>query len=176
MEEPGPSSPTTPATPTPTPTASTPAPQVPTTPSPRKRVRRNNNAVLDFKQESLNGRMQKRHEETEAKTEGFLGLFEKLVEKMAKQWGLWCVSFFLCKGSCAICFFFFNLFWYVFLPGYLNILLYTLLFSDVKCEFIFLDTNIYINQSAWLLLFDQASYQFVYHIIIKPTTKVLYKI
>lgn len=85
MEEPGPSSPTTPATPTPTPTASTPAPQVPTTPSPRKRVRRNNNAVLDFKQESLNGRMQKRHEETEAKTEGFLGLFEKLVEKMAKQ-------------------------------------------------------------------------------------------
>ena len=146
MEEPGPSSPTTPATPTLIPTsstlaapssASTPAPQAPTTPSPRKRARRNNNAVLDFfKQESLNE--QKRHEETEAKTERFLGLFEKFVEKMPEQWGLWCVSFFLCKGSCAICFFFFDLFWYVFLPGYLKILLYTLLFSDVNCQFIFL--------------------------------------
>ncbi|CAL9697565.1 unnamed protein product [Knipowitschia caucasica] len=92
MEEPDPSSTTADtAPPTPMPatragpsTSSPPGPKAPTTPSPKKRARRVNNAVLEFfKQESV--KEQKRHEETESKTERFLSLFEKLVEKMPEQ-------------------------------------------------------------------------------------------
>src|SRR4029434_8655057 len=55
----------------------------PTTLSPRKK-RMKTNPILEFlKQESA--KQQKRHEETEAKTERFLSLFEKLVNKMPEQ-------------------------------------------------------------------------------------------
>ena len=84
FSEPGstlpPTSPVLPTTPTTTRPPTTPAAP---TPSPRKR-KRGSNLILDYlKGES--GKEQKRHEETEAKTERFLSLFEKLVDKMPQQ-------------------------------------------------------------------------------------------
>ncbi|KAF4106741.1 uncharacterized protein LOC131550570 isoform X2 [Onychostoma macrolepis] len=52
----------------------------PPTPSPKKR-RKKKNPILDFLTEESN-KEQRRHEESEAKTERFLGLFEKMVDKL----------------------------------------------------------------------------------------------
>ncbi|CAM4571666.1 unnamed protein product [Leuciscus chuanchicus] len=75
--------PTTPTTTCPTTPATTRPPTTPATPSSSKR-KRGNNLILDFLQaESV--KEQERHKETEAQTERFLTLFEKLVDKMPQQ-------------------------------------------------------------------------------------------
>ncbi|XP_046874466.1 uncharacterized protein LOC124466643 [Hypomesus transpacificus] len=53
----------------------------PPTPSPHKKRKRYNQEILDFLTEE-SSKEQRRHEESEAKTERFLVLFEKLVEKL----------------------------------------------------------------------------------------------
>ncbi|XP_060757015.1 uncharacterized protein LOC132868062 [Neoarius graeffei] len=60
-------------------TTSSPAP-IPPTPSPKKKRKRKLDLINFLAQESE--KAQKRHEETKEKTECFLGLFEKLVEKL----------------------------------------------------------------------------------------------
>lgn len=75
--------PTTPTTTCPTTPATTRPPTTPATPSYSKR-KRGNNLILEFLQaESV--KEQERHKETEAQTERFLTLFEKLVDKMPQQ-------------------------------------------------------------------------------------------
>ncbi|KAK7133519.1 hypothetical protein R3I94_015411 [Phoxinus phoxinus] len=75
--------PTTPTTTFPTTPATTRPPTTPATPSSCKR-KRGNNLILDFLQaESV--KEQERHKETEAQTERFLTLFERLVDKMPQQ-------------------------------------------------------------------------------------------